>query len=500
MSVLFNNIPGNTLVPFWYAEINSGGTPYQNSPRVLLLGQKLAAGAAPAGVDYGPIQNEREAMAQFGVGSMLVDQYRMARRAAPFQPIWVLPLADPAGAPAAMSYTFTAPGVTGAGILLALGRRIPFQVNAADTAANVASNAADAINAMGLPVTAAVDGTTPAKVNVTFNHKGALGNGQEMTVATNESNVLTLSNVTVTAFTGGSGIPDLVAPLASLGDQEYDFIAGPYSDTSSLNAIRDFLDDQAGRWSPIQQLYGGYFGAQFGNLSSLVTFGDGRNDQHAVVIGSQRTPTPEWEISASAAAMASAHLGYAPEVSRPLQTLVLPGVQPPRDRSLWWDIPDRQALYADGIAGLKVRSDGQVAIDRLVTTYQKSATGVPDGTFRDVETMYQLMFIVRYLRSAVSNAHARQALADENPFNLAEVTTPKAIRNTLIHAYNDLVALGVCEKADLFAQYVRVERDPNDANRVNAYLPVDVVNQLRVFAANITAFLEYQTASGAAAV
>ena len=58
----------------------------------------------------------------------------------------------------------------------------------------------------------------------------------------------------------------------------------------------------------------------------------------------------------------------------------------------------------------------------------------------------------------------------------------------------------MCENASVFAQYVVVERDPNDANRVNAYLPVDVVNQLRVFAANITAYLQYQTASGVAAV
>ncbi|WP_409997852.1 hypothetical protein, partial [Bradyrhizobium sp. SZCCHNR3027] len=124
MSVLFNNIPGNELVPFFYAEINSGGTPYQGSPRVLLIGQKLPAGSAPVGTVYGPIQNEREAAAVFGVGSMLVAMYRIARLNAPFQPIWVLPLADPAGAAAAGSLTFAAPGVTGAGILWVMGRRV----------------------------------------------------------------------------------------------------------------------------------------------------------------------------------------------------------------------------------------------------------------------------------------------------------------------------------------------------------------------------------------
>jgi phage tail sheath gpL-like len=135
-----------------------------------------------------------------------------------------------------------------------------------------------------------------------------------------------------------------------------------------------------------------------------------------------------------------------------------------------------------------------------VTTYQTTAAGVADGTFRDVETMFQLMFAVRYFKTAVSNRHSRQALADDNPFNLAEIATPKSVRNTLVHAYNDLVALGVLEKGELFAQYVVVERDPNDANRLNAYLPIDVVNQLRVFAANVTAFLQYQTPSGESAV
>lgn len=500
MSVLFNNIPGNILVPFFYAEINSGGTPYQNDPRVVLIGQKLAGGTATAGTVIGPIQNQAEADAFFGVGSMLSAMFTIARRNAPFQPLYALPLADPAGAAAAGSLTFTAPGITGAAILWALGRRIVFQVNASHTAAQVATNAAAAINAANLPFTAAVDGTIPAKVNVTARHAGALGNAQEVTFAKDESNVLTASNVTVVALTGGNGVPDLVAPLSSLGDQEYDFLAAPYSDTTSLNTVRDFLDDNAGRWSPIQQLYGHYWSAQVGTLSGLVTFGDTRNDQHATVIGTQRSPTPEWEWAAALAAKASAHLGDAPEVSRPLQTLTLDGVLPPRDRGVWWDIVDRQALYSDGIAGYKVRTDGLVAIDRVVTTYQKTAAGVSDGTFRDVETMYQLMFAVRYFKTAVSNRHSRQALADDNPFNLAEIATPKSIRNTLVHAYNDLVALGVLEKGDLFAQYVNVERDPNDANRVNAYLPVDVVNQLRVFAANMTAFLQYQTPSGGSAV
>lgn len=494
--VAFNNIPGNLLVPFFYAEINSGGTPFQGNPRLLLIGQKTSAGSAASNKVIGPIQSEREADAFFGIGSMLSSMFRAARRAAPFQPIWALALPDPAGAAAAGSISMTAPGITGAAILNVLGRRLTFQVNAADTAAQVATKIAATINAAMLPVTAAVDGTTASKVNVTARHVGALGNALEVAYVTDEANVLSSSNTTIVALSGGNGVPDLITPLANLGDQEFDFLAGPYADTASLNAIRDFLDDSAGRWSPSQQLYGHYFSALYNTLSALVSAGNARNDQHVTVIGFQVAPTPLWELAATAGGVASAHLGDAPEVSRPLQTLVLPGVLPPRDSSLWWDIPDRQALYADGIAACKVRADGLVAIDRLVTTYQQTAAGVPDATFRDVETMFQLMFIVRYLRTAVSNKHSRQALADENPNNLDTIATPRSVKATLVHAYNDLVDMGVCEKPELFAQYLVVSRDLNDATALEAYLPIDVVNQLRVFKGNVTAFLQYQSPSG----
>ncbi|MCB1452400.1 MAG: phage tail sheath subtilisin-like domain-containing protein [Rhizobiaceae bacterium] len=427
---------------------------------------------------------------------MLAAMCAIARRNAPNQPIWALALADPAGAAAVGSITMSAPGVTGAGVLHVMGRRLTFQINAADTGAQVATKIAATINAANLPVTAAVDGVTAEKVNVTARHNGTLGNDQEVTFAADEPNALTAANCTVVALTGATGVPDLITPLANLGDDEFDFIAGPYSDATSLNAVRDFLDDSSGRWSPAQQLYGHYFTAQFGTLSALVSFGNGRNDPHASILGLQRAPTPEWEYAAALGGQAALHLSDAPEVSRPLQTLILSGVLPPADRALWFGKADRQALYADGIAGCVVRADGQVAIDRIVTTYQTSDSGVPDATFRDVETMFQLMFATRYTRGVVSDRHGRQALADENPFNVSTIATPKSVRDTLIHAYTDLVALGVLENVDLFAKYVVVERDPNNATRLNAYLPFDVVNQLRVFAANVTAFLQYASPAG----
>jgi phage tail sheath gpL-like len=490
-TVAFNQIPPNLLVPFWFAEINSGGTPYEGQSRLLLVGQRVTGqGSAVNNVPVGPLQSDREAIAMFGLGSMLVDMYRTARRNAPFQPIWFLPLADPAGSAATGTITVdTAPAAMGVAVLSVLGTRLTVQVNPADTATAIATKIRDAINVAGIPVTASA---AAAVVTVTSRHLGTVGNGLELRLKTDEPNILA-GRVTIAAMSGGAGVPSLTTALANCGDDEFDWIGAPYADTVSLDAIRDFLSDSGtGRWSPIKQLYGHYTTALSGTLSALVTAGNARNDRHVSIMGTQASPTPVWEWAAAIAAQEAAHLTDAPEVSRPLQTLELIGIKPPVDRSQWWSLTDRQALYVDGVSGYRVTIDGRVQIDRIVTTEQVNAVGVPDATFRDVETLGQMMFVVRYFRSAVSNRHSRQAIADENPGQVAEITTPREIRATLIHAYQELVDLGVLEKADLFAEYLVVERDQNNATRVNAYLPVDVVNQLRVFAANVTTFLQYQ--------
>ena len=60
--------------------------------------------------------------------------------------------------------------------------------------------------------------------------------------------------------------------------------------------------------------------------------------------------------------------------------------------------------------------------------------------------------------------------------------TPKVIRSEILAQYKALEDLGLVENTDLFAQYLIVERDPTNVNRLNVLFPPDYVNQLRVFA------------------
>lgn len=495
MAVLFNNVPGNIRVPFFYAEFQPGGTPYQQNARLLLVGQKLTAGNATANVPV-MVRDGSEDML-FGANSMLADMVKTARRNAPLQEIWGLPVADIGGGTAATGkISVAAPDIAQAATLSVYiaGERVRITVLTSDTRANIATNLTAAINAAtNLPVTAAVNGSNNYEVDLTARHKGTLGNTVMIDLGEiTEEGPLGTTLLTITAMASGASDPDLQTAFGNLADDEFDWIGSPYADSTNLGRASDLLNDVSGRWSWAQQIYGHYICAKADTVGNLSTLGNGRNDQHASIFPCYKFRSPAWRVAAAVAAKAAKHLQDAPELSRPLHTLVLEGIKGPKLRSDWLTKTDRQTLYYDGISGYHVRRDGAVAIDRVVTTYQSNAWGDTDWTYLDIETMAQSMFGIRYIRTDVTSKHARQALADDNPGRLPHITTPRDIRASIVHAYSKLVREeGVFENLAAFEASLVVERDDSDANRVNVSMNLDHVNQLRVLAAAAVNWMQY---------
>ncbi|MGE2294742.1 KilA-N domain-containing protein [Escherichia coli] len=62
------------------------------------------------------------------------------------------------------------------------------------------------------------------------------------------------------------------------------------------------------------------------------------------------------------------------------------------------------------------------------------------------------------------------------------IVTPAVIKGELLATYRQLERAGIVENYELFKQYLIVERDASDPNRLNTLFPPDYVNQLRVFA------------------
>lgn len=500
MSVAFNNIPSNLRVPLFYAEVNAGPNAYQGPSRLLVIGQKTAAGTM-ANNEVRLYDDDAQALA--GPGSMLSEAAIWARQNHPFGEIWLGALADPAGVAATKTITIAVGilGSQGSLVVYVAGERVEIAVASTDTNNTVAANLAAAINlgyskfnrSLTFPVTAAAAANV---VTLTARNLGTLGNKIEIHKDLDGNEGLLQQYITIADGVTGTGVPALGTLLANCGDIEFDWIAAPYADTTSLNSMQSFLDDTAGRWSPLKQLYGHYLSVLFDTYGNLATAGSARNDRNATIMGVPNSPSPPWRWSGAMGGTIAkdknlgGEVDQAYQISRPLQTLPLVGIRPPRLKSDWFDITQRNTLYQDGISGFRVMVDGTVLLDRVITTYRLNSWNQPDITWLDVETRAQMVYFVRYLRQRITQKYGRHALANDNPGNQQGIVTPKILKAECVHVYQELELGGLVENSDLFARSLIVERSA-DPNRVNAYLPTDVVNQFRIFAANVTTFLQY---------
>ncbi|UPG86855.1 phage tail sheath subtilisin-like domain-containing protein [Luteibacter aegosomatis] len=492
MSVPFSHIPQNLRVPLFYAEVdNSQANSGQQTQRALVIGQITGDGSAPAGVPF-LSQGASDAIAKGGQGSMLALMVAAYRASDDFGELWCLPLADAAGATAAAGSIAFAGTPTATGVLsiyIAASRLTPavtVPVSVSDTAASIATAVAAAINAAAnLPVTAAVDGTTTSKVNLTARNKGLAGNDIDirMNFGGAQAGEATPAGITVTitAMTGGATNPTLTTALASLGDEPFDFIVCPFTDTASLDALKALLSDSTGRWSWSNQVYGHVFTASRGTVGALTTLGNGRNNQHESILGFNDSPTPSWLWAADYAGAAAVALRADP--GRPLQTIALSVALAPPVASRFMRT-ERNTLLWDGISTFTVAQDGTIALENVITTYQKNAFGQPDDSYLEVETMFLLMFVLRDMAALITSKYARVKLANDGTRFApgSAIVTPSIIRADLIAEFRTLEDQGVVQGGDAFAQGLIVQRNATNPNRLDVLWPGALINQLRIFA------------------
>ena len=98
------------------------------------------------------------------------------------------------------------------------------------------------------------------------------------------------------------------------------------------------------------------------------------------------------------------------------------------------------------------------------------------------------MHTLAYVRSPHEVAHHDQVRAhklanDGTRYGAGQaIVTPSVIRGELVALYRQLELSGIVENADLFKQYLIVERNADNPNRLDVLFPPDLVNQLRIFA------------------
>ncbi|HEO8935958.1 TPA: phage tail sheath subtilisin-like domain-containing protein [Serratia marcescens] len=489
MTVPFNRLPSNQRAPFFYAEFdNSMANTATAVQRTLLIGQMLSTATAAPGIPQ-KVSSDSAVAGICGSGSMLHNMMTAYLANDISAELWILPLADGAtGTTAATGklQVVTAAAATGVLSLYIAGVRVQLTVVSTDDNVAVAAAIAAVINGQSkLPVTAEVDSAATDTVKLTAKNKGAHGNSIDIRLnyqgAAGGEETPQGMTLTITPMASGAGAPVLTDALGNLQDRAFDFIVNPYTDTTSLDAVKEFLSDATGRWSYAQQLYGHSFGALAGTYGSLSAAGEARNNQHETLLGINGSPTPAYLWAAALTGAIAPSLRNDP--GRPTQTLTISGVLAPplEDR---FSLTERNNLLYSGISTFTVADDGSVQVEKTITTYQKNKFGDADDSYLNIETLFLLMFVTRFLRTQITSKFSRMKLASDGTRFApgSAIVTPNVIRAELIAQYRTLEYNGYVQDSAAFAKTLLVERNSSNTKRIDVLWTGTLIDQLEIFA------------------
>jgi phage tail sheath gpL-like len=354
-------------------------------------------------------------------------------------------------------------------------------VASGDTATDVAAAVAAAINADGdLPVTAS---PTTGTVTITARNAGEAGNDIDIRHNYFSDQELPAGiTAAITPMAAGATNPDVSEVITAIGDDWYQVWAMPYSDLANLTLVKDELER---RWGPEVQIEGVAFAAATGTVSELVTEGGNHNSAFLSIQDANASPSPPYEWAAALCAVVSKFGQIDP--ARPFQTLPIEHIKAEapsarRTRS------ERNTLLNNSIATHTVEdAGGQVRVERLITTYSTNQAGADDTAFLDVNTPLTLGYLRYDFRTFWLTKYPRHKLGqDSKRYGEGQaIMTPKLARAEAIFKFRQWEEMALVEDADQFKNDLIVEINASDPNRLDFLLPPNLVNQLRVTAAQI---------------
>ncbi len=477
--------PTSNLVPGVYFAIdNSKANTASVRRRVLIVAQMLPGSAVPnvATISGGV----SDAIGKYGLGSQAAIMVSAYRAIDSVGEVWVLPLADDAAAQKAVSKFVFAGPATAAGVLsLYIGDvLVPVAVNAGDTATAIAANAAAAIGTSmglgaGIGVTAAASAST---LTLTARNGGLAGNdlllGLNVLGTAGGQSTPSGVGVTVTQPTGGAQNPsNLATELAALGTRAYDLLIHPYNDTASLTAWATFT---ATRWQPIGQLFGHAVTAFRGTYGQATALGLTQNDPHQTIMAISDSPSAPMIWAAQVGAQVEISLRQNPAL--PVTGVALT-VMASSDAGRF-NFSQRDSLLGDGISTFLVSDSGTVTIERLVTTYQTSPSGVPDDSYLDIETLMTLMICLQDMDIFLASTFSASILVANGAKIPAGIkaTTAQLIGAACVSRYRTQAANLWVQNPDQFADQLVATNAGNGL--VTLLMPYQLANQLWAIAGN----------------
>ncbi|MGE0333094.1 MAG: phage tail sheath C-terminal domain-containing protein [Ramlibacter sp.] len=469
-NISFDQIPSSNRKPGVYMEFNAKlavRTLPSNAQRLLILAPMLATGTAPAD-SVTLVFSDEQAATLLGRGSFGHLMVRAAIRAYRYARISVMALADAGTGVAAAGTVTYATNSTSAG-------SVTVNVGAGSVTVPVASGAtpteiAAAVKAeidkqVNWPVTATVNAGV---LTLTAKNKGTLGNSIKVSAI----NDVTGTTVAVVAMTGGLNDPDLSTKLPLIFTASDEILLTPWANQTALTAVRTHVTDRSG---PLEQRGAVVAYATTGTLSAATTLAGQINHERFTGALLPDTVSVPSDLAAAYAAVISSE----EDPARPLNGLHLVDIVPPPQASRLGRV-EQETCLANGVTPLEVGPGERVQIVRAITTYTLNPAGVTDIAWLDLTTIRTMDYVRKACRERVALRFPRDKLS---------ARTPAKVRSELLDVLVKLEELEIVEEVEANKDGLIVERDSQDPNRLNAKIPVDVVNGLHVVAGRLDLLL-----------
>ena len=469
-NVSFDTLPSSIRKPGTYNELNiklAVRNLPANPQKVVIVAAKTAEGTLPVNTAT-DIFSDYEARDLAGPGGTAHLMTLAALKAYPYVRLSLVLVEDDAAGIAATGSLSIDGAAEGAGVISVSIAGTAYRIAAArnDTPADMATALAETVNAVpACPVTAAAD---EGVITFTAKNKGELGNGIAL-AAQSTAKAVTL---VLEPMSGGQVNPDIAPALASIFAAGHNIVISPYTDADNMAALRDHLQatghalEQRGAIGTV---------AVTATLSQATTLARSMNEGRISLALLPGTSSLACEVAAAyGAVMASEE-----DPARPLNNLSLSGIAvPPVGKRLGRQ--EQENALANGVTPLQVGPGDVVQIVRALSTYTKNIAGADDVSLLDITTMRTYDYVSKACRERIDLRFPREKLSSR---------TPPKVRSELIDVLLKLEDLEIVEEVQANLPFLVVERDSQDANRLNAAIPVDVVNGLHIRANRIDLLL-----------
>lgn len=468
----FNEISDSTRVPGVYIEIDGSQAGLGSDiPRVLLVGQKLAAGTAPAG-EIVRISSVEDAVKKAGDGSMLAQMAATYRKGETAFELYMLPYSDnPAGVKATGTITVShAATKAGTLALYIAARAVSVGIGTTDTTTAIAAAIAAAINATGadIPVTAT---TEDAVVTLTARHAGTCGNDIDIRLSLYDETVPADLVLDIVGMADGAGDPAPGDLTSIIGTKRYRYVALGINDAATLAAWHAESQYRY-KAQPVGRGFRGFLAFR-GDDESTAEYGTSKNYEHLCCTATGINPSSTWEIAAALCASACAGLWNNPVKS--LESRKLYGIVAKE----YFDWTQQNALLYSGMSTLTVADDGSVYISRPISMYQERANGTPDDAYLDINTA-EAMDRIRELISTEASKRfvgTTAAKSSEGFGPTVKITTEDSVKAFLLSLMRNrlIYGLGWCQEYEYYKTQLVVSQDLTSPSRFN-YWAKPIVN------------------------